>query len=205
MLQAQQQSQNEDFKMLIYNFVTGKRYGQKVTAELEKICKDNGYKLGLFATSQQMKQNSALFVAKGQKAHKVPMYIDGRETYFCLFNIAQCVITGIEKKLKTKVIYIEKPLISKPKQATTQEINELLQALDKFVILNGNGSRCRLYLDSEENQTPKFNYQEYKARKLAKIQEYERRIKELEAELQTTPKVANAYGYGDLQVENCPF
>lgn len=195
--------------MIIYNFVTGKKYGENVTQELDKICKQYRYKLGMFATAQQMKQNSALFVRKGQKAHKVTMFINGKQTYFSVFNIAQCFVSGIEKKLKTKTVYVDNPTVSAPKDATAEEIQALENILDKCVFENGNGSRVKVSLDSKPVEVKAFNYQEYKARKLAKIQAYEKRIAELEAELNATPKVNVPFGYGDqgmeLQIENCPF
>ena len=84
--------------MIIFNFVTGKNYGAKVTAELEKICKENHFKVGAFATMQQMKQNSDVIVSKGQKAFKVPMSINGKDTYFCVFNLAMVPMPGTSRQ-----------------------------------------------------------------------------------------------------------
>ena len=184
--------------MIIFNFVTGKNYGAKVTAELEKICKENHFKVGAFATMQQMKQNSDVIVSKGQKAFKVPMSINGKDTYFCVFNLAQCVVKAVEKQTKSKTVYSNHGVIYPPKDASIEDLQALNDTLSKMQFVNASGSRATIELDMTENTTKRFSYQEYKARKQARLERLEKANAEFEKKYVPVNTDECLYGLGDL-------
>lgn len=188
--------------MIIYNFVTGKTYGEKVTAELEKICRQNHFKIGAFATAQQMKTNSDMIVCKGQKAFRVPMTINGKDTYFCVFNLSQCVVKAVERQTKSKTVYSNHGYIYPPKGATTEDLQTLNDTLSQMNFKNCSGSSAKIELDMTENTTKRFSYKEYKARKQAQMERLEKASKEFENNY--TP-FDNAVVYGIGDIENCPF
>lgn len=167
--------------MIIYNFVTGKRYNNDITQELEKICIEKGYKTGLFATGNQIKNNTNLIMRKGSHGYKVTMYINHRQTYFTVFNIEQLVyVDEISRNKYNSDLYI-----LPPKDVTDTEYTELEKTLAHFDVLRTKDNQivdCFMTKpeDKKESYAKEFVYQEYLQRKQAKLAELEKVVSDID-------------------------